>query len=47
MQQQHLANMMAVQQSPALSRLMQIRQGQSTQIQMQREGGGLPSYAYA
>lgn len=50
LRQTALANMMALQESPALTRLLQIRMAQptqaSSQLQMQRLPGGLPSYAY-
>lgn len=50
LRQTALANMMALQESPALTRLLQIRMAQptqtSSQIQFNRGPGGLPSYAY-
>ena len=48
LRQQMFANKMAVQQSPALERLLKIRlvQPEATQLQMARYPGGLPEYAY-
>jgi len=48
LRQQMFANKMAVQQSPALERLLKIRlaQPEATQLQMSRHPGDLPEYAY-